>query len=260
MERARVAAAAAWIVPTAGVAIVGVLDAREPPATTMMGVVAAGVAVGVVAAIVAVALGAGRRALPGFIVCAAIVSVAAIAYFAGVGNVRDRAEARARLQHEGSAAGSEYPGWYGVAGDGALRLFALQLDPQSELGRRLAASFDRPVSLLVVGVDNRRGARDVTLDLRELQLTMRDGTTRATPPRADILASARSDELRRAHAGVYAIAAGTAKQNNLAFLAPDAPMHDVIAVSIVVDGKRVAIPGRWYTADEKRAGVARGAR
>jgi hypothetical protein len=91
-------------------------------------------------------------------------------------------------------------------------------------------------------------------------LTLRDGTTHASPPRAEILKSARSDEVRTAHAGVYEIAAGTAKQNNLAFLAPDEPMQDVTALSVVLDGRSVTIPGRYYTADEKRAGAARGPR
>jgi len=259
MERSRVAAAAAWIVPTAGVAIVGVLDGLELPATPMIAVVAASVGVGVVAAIVAAATGARRQALAGFIVCFVILSVAASAYFAGIGNDRDRAEARARLQKEGAAAGTEYPGWYGVA-TGGVRVFAVQLDPESELARRIAANFDRPISLLVVGVDNRAGNRDVELDLGEVRLTMRDGSTRVSPPRADILKSARSDELRTIHAGAYKIAAGTAKQNNLAFLAPDAPMQDVTAVSVTLDGRSLTIPGRYYTADEKRARAARGAR
>ncbi|MCA1665269.1 MAG: hypothetical protein LC659_13570, partial [Myxococcales bacterium] len=202
MERARLAAAAAWIVPTAGVAIIGVLDGLALPATAMIAVVAASVGAGVAAAIVAVAAGARRQAVAGFVVCFVIVVVAAMAYVAGVGNDRDRGEARARLQKQGSAAGNEYPGWYGVASSG-VRLFALQLDAHSELAGRLAANFDRPISLLVVGVDNRAGNRDVELDLRELRLTLRDGTTHASPPRAEILRSARSDELRAIHGGVY---------------------------------------------------------
>ena len=259
MERSRVAATAAWIVPTAGVAAVGVLDRLELPATPMIVVVAATVAVGILATLFALAAGARRRALPGAIVCFAILSVATIAYFAGGGDVRDRAAARAHLQQQASAAGTEYPGWYGVATSG-VRLFALQLDVNSELARRIAANFDRPISLLVVGVDNRAGQRVVELDLTEARLTLRDGSTRLSPPRAEILKGARSDELRAAHGGVYTIAPGTAKQNNLAFLSPDEPMQEVVAVSVKLDGRSVTIPGRYYTAEEKRAGAARGAR
>jgi hypothetical protein len=222
----------------------------------MMAILGASVAIGLAAALLAVLGGERWRALPGLLGCVAIVSVAAIAYVAGSADDRNRAAARARLQQQGASAATEYPGWYGVA-SGGVRLFAVQLDPKSELARRVTDNFARPIALLVVGVDNRGGPRDVALDLTEVRLTLRDGSTRASPPYSAILASARSDELRAQLSGRYVIPAGTAKQNNLAFLSPDETMRDVVGVTVELDGGSVTIPGRYYTAEEKRARGAR---
>lgn len=217
----------------------------------MVPCVAVGVAVGVIATIVAWATGARRGALVGAIVNGVVVAGALIAVFAGVRDKARRAADTAELRKEGATAAAEYPGWYGMGSDGRLRLFALELDAKSELAQKIAAGFDGPVATLVVGLDNRAGDGDVTLDLTEVRLTMRDGSTRVTPPRAAILARAKTDALRSYHAGVYRVARGTTVTNALAFL--DGPMQEVTAIGVVVDGRAVTIAGRWYTADEKRA-------
>jgi hypothetical protein len=241
----------AWIAPAVGVAAVGVSDRLALPPRLLVAFVVIGVGVGVVATIVAWATGGRRRAAAGAIVNGVVVAGAVIAMFAGVRDKARRAADTAELRKEGATAAAEYPGWYGAGGDGVLRLFALELDARSELAQKIAAGFDGPVAPLVVGLDNRGGDRDVTLDLSEVRLTMRDGSTRVTPPRAAILARAKTDALRAYHAGVYRVARGTTVTNALAFL--DGPMQDVTAVSVIVDGRMVTLPGRWYTADEKRA-------
>jgi hypothetical protein len=245
------AAAVAWIAPAAGVAAVGVSDRLALPENVLVASVAIGVAVGVLATIVAWATGARRGAAVGAIVNGVVIAGVAIALFAGARDQSRRAADSAELRKEGATAAAEYPGWYGTGGDGRVRLFALELDARSELAQKIAAGFDGPVAPLVVGLDNRGGDRDVELDLTELGLTMRDGTTRVTPPRAAILARAKSEALRSHHAGVYRVAPGTTLTNALGFL--DGPMQDVTALSVVVDGHPVTLSGRWYTADEKRA-------
>jgi hypothetical protein len=256
MERSRFAATLAWLAPTAAVATVGVLDGLDLSAKSMIGVVASGVVVGTAAGLVALAIGPRRRAAPGLITCFVVVVGAGIAFLSGVGNDRHRADVRARLQQQGNVAATAYPGWYGVAADHGVRIFALQLDLHSDLARTIADNFDRPVSLLVFGVDNRAGSRDVEIDLTEIHLMMRDGTTHTAPPRAEILKSAHRDELRTLHVGVYGIPHGTVRQNALAFLAPSEPMETLAAVSILLDGRSFTIPGRYYTAEEKRARAA----
>ena len=245
------AAAVAWIAPAAGVAAVGVSDRLALPERWLVASVAVGVAIGVVATIVAWATGARRGAAVGAIVNGVVLAGVGIALFAGVRDKARRAADTVELRKEGATAAAEYPGWYGAGSDGAVRLFALELDAKSELAQKIGAGFDGPVAPLVVGLDNRGGDRDVTLDLTEVRLTMRDGSTRVTPPRAAILARAKTDALRAYHAGVYGVARGTTVTNALGFL--DGPMQDVTAVGVMVDGHTVTIPGRWLTADEKRA-------
>jgi hypothetical protein len=204
-----------------------------------------------VATIVAWATGGRRRALAGAIVNGVVVAGVVIAFFAGGRDLRARAAQSSELRKEGAAAAAEYPGWYGTGSDGRVRLFALELDAESELAQKIGAGFDARVAPVVVGLDNRGGDRDAELDLTEVRLTMRDGSVRVTPPRAAILAHAKSDALRRAHAGVYRVARGTTLTNALAFV--DGPMQEVTAIRVVVDGHAVTLPGRWYSADEKRA-------
>jgi len=244
-------AAVGWIAPAVAVAVVGVSDRWTVPANVLVAIVAAGVGVGLVATVVAWAGGARREALMGAIVNGVVVAGVVIAMASGVRDKARRAADSAELRKEGATAAAEYPGWYGAGSDGAVRLFALELDAKSELAQKIASGFDGPVAPLVVGLDNRGGDHDVTLDLTEVRLTMRDGTTRVTPPRAAILARAKTDALRAYHAGVYHVARGATVTNALAFL--DGPMQDVTAVSVVVDGHAVTLPGRWYTAEEKRA-------
>lgn len=247
----RAAASVAWIAPAAGVAAVGVSDRLALPANWLVASVSAGVAIGVVATIVAWATGARRGAAVGAIVNGVVIAGVAIAVFAGVRDKARRAADTAELKKEGATAAAEFPGWYGTGSDGRLRLFALELDARSELAQKIAAGFEGPVAPMVVGLDDRAGDRDVTLDLTEARLTMRDGSTRVTPPRAAILARAKSDALRNAHAGVYPVARGAAVTNALLFV--DGAMNDVTTISVIVDGHSVSIVGRWYTADEKRA-------
>jgi hypothetical protein len=237
--------------PAVAVAVVGVSDRWAPAANVLAAIVAGGVAVGVLATIVAWARGARRGAATGAIVNGVVIAGVVIAMWSGARDRARRAADSAELRKEGATAAAEYPGWYGAGGDGRVRLFALELDAQSELAQKIATGFDGPVAPLVVGLDNRAGDHDVTLDLTEVRLTLRDGTTRATPPRAAILARAKTDALRSYHAGVYRVARGTTVTNALGFL--DGPMQDVTAVGLVVDGRLVTLPGRWYTADEKRA-------
>jgi len=239
----------AWIAPAVGVAVVGVSERCELAPKLLLTIVAVGVGVGVLATIVAWIRGARRRALTGAIVNGVVLAGAGIALASGVHDQARRAADSAELRKEGATAAAEYPGWYGAGGDGAMRLFALELDAKSELAQKIATGFDGPVAPLVVGLDNRGGDHDVTLDLTEVRLTMRDGTTRTTPPRAAILARAKTDALRTYHAGVYKVARGATVTNALAFL--DGPMQDVTAIGVNVDGRLVTLPGRWYSVEEK---------
>ncbi|MSP61327.1 MAG: hypothetical protein EXR72_13475 [Myxococcales bacterium] len=255
----RIASWTPWVVLAAIGVVDGVGTAGSMP--WLAWAASAGAAFGLVGGAIAwaarrdPALDARRTALlasGGAVVIGAALALAALW---GARDGHARAEEMARGRATARRAVEDLAGWSGgLVGDG-FRIFITHIPAASEHGREMAAGFDRPFSLLVVSVDNRAGARPVEVDLGVPQLLLADGGLRPGPPRGEFVASVRSlpDEFRRLHGGPYRVQPGEAMGSGLLFLAPGDPLEQTVALSLLVNGAPVAIPGRWFSAEEKRA-------
>jgi hypothetical protein len=250
-----------WVLVCGAVASLGVLG-RLPgmapaPRVLLIGAVmaaAAGLALAVLAW-----KGQRRHAMLGAGASLLVLLVLGLAALSGASLRRSRAAEEAGVVRASAAAPLEADGWYGATAVGALRLFALEVDRGGALGRMITDNFTRSFIPVVVGADNSAGGTTVVLDLQGTRLVFADGTAGDVLDRGAILAGARQGgaEARRLHGGPYRIAPGQSLGNGLLFLPPEVVLERVAALSLLVDGNRVTVPGRRLTAAEKRAASGR---
>jgi hypothetical protein len=260
---ARWAARGSWLVVCAAVAALGIFQ-RIPSIAPAPGAM---LALALFAAVTSLGLGlGGRLAAPpergevrreaGIGAFAALVVLLALAVAGVTGNRgRDtRLQAAAAMARAGAAAPTEARGWYGAADVGGVRLFAVEVDPAGSLGRAVTGNFAGPFTLLVVGVDNHR-ASPITLDLGGASLRLRGGGTVALLDRTRVLSTARAsrEEVNRRHGAPYVVPAGASIGNAMAFVPRQVALSDVAALSVLLDGQPVMVPGAVLSVEQKRA-------
>jgi hypothetical protein len=255
----RALAHASWLLPCAGLAVLGLVDRLAPPTRVAppLALILGTVGAGATLALIARARGSAgmrREALLGLGANALVLVVMMTAVLAGQRARANAQEEAGRLKLAASTALSDEAGWSGTGGDGPVRLFAAQIDARNELARAVARSFNQPFTLVLVGVDNRAGTTDVTLDLSQVGIKLADGTVHAGLDRALLFAGARSrDREVQRHAAPYPVTRGTALSHAFAFLAPDEAMQDATELVVQLNGRPVVLRGRFVSAAEKQA-------
>jgi len=174
--------------------------------------------------------GPRARALASLASGAAVLALAGLAVAAGAVEERADAERAARLVAAQRDA-ADRAGWLGGAVVDGATVVATQLDPASDLARLLGGG---PARIpIVVAVDN-RGATARVLDLSAATVTRAGGAT------------ARLDGGAR-----WQIAPASRLERALAFAA--APLDDVVALTVELDGRPLALRGRFLGSGDKRA-------
>jgi hypothetical protein len=252
-ERALVGAVrASWVLVCAGVAALGVMARLEyvvPASPSLLAAIAALAALGLgLGALVRARTGAPAMARQATLAAAAgavVLLILGAAASSGLASGRSHAQAAAKVERASEAAAADADRWYGRQELGALQAFALELDGAGALGKMLTDTFAQRFVPLVVGVDNRAGARPVALDLTDARLLLADGTSVAPLDRAAVLASARRarEEAQRLHGGHYLVPPGQSLGNALLFVSPETPLEKVSGVVVRIDGATVTITG-----------------
>jgi hypothetical protein len=193
-----------------------------------------------------------RRAILGTAGSALILLVTQLGAIAGAVSGR---RAEAELDAAITTATHGYPGWNGGArlADGAT-LYAVEIDNASAFAQMALKQYRRPYRMLFVGADNRRGARELTLELTGARTVQSDGAV----GNAVLHAETREPEEgsvapRLVQPSTLRVPRGETYEGALVLFPPDQSFRDVQWLKVRINGKPDRIPGRFFTLEEKRA-------
>ncbi|HEY2585533.1 MAG TPA: hypothetical protein VGI81_07210 [Tepidisphaeraceae bacterium] len=152
------------------------------------------------------------------------------------------------------------PGWAGHAQVGGASVVVLSVAGDTPLAREAREAFGTNGQPMDLVIDNATGRSDFTLDAADFSVVLKDGSTRAALAPDDLLRSAKVDneELMAAYPWKAKVPAGSAKQAAMMlFLPADVDPVQIEHATILHDGKRVMIPGKFLSVVEKAANLAR---
>lgn len=155
------------------------------------------------------------------------------------------------LQQKTPARG--YAGWIGTVQVTGGSIVVGSLDDQSPAARRVLDNVTTPCSVLAITISNLNSPTPVSLDPSTLRLLSTQGTIDAVPL-DDVLDTARADatEALRNVSSAQLIKRGSKPQTCVCFIPRGIDMHQVAAVTLLVNNQKVMVPGRFFSADEKQ--------
>jgi hypothetical protein len=260
-----IASRGSWLLPLAGLTVVGLSDSGGALRALTSD---ARIAIAVVSAVPGLALGAGawlgsvagdasrRSAIVGAAVSAAVLLVAGVGTISGAISGE---RARTELAAAADSAVRDYPGWNGGTLIDGASVYAIEVDARSDLARILLRPYDQPLRVVLLGVDNRAGHREVVLDVEGAR-AVRGGAIGAPQmvpslTRAERLAHANPDQERvvQDQLAPVTIPAGTQSDVAFALFAPSTSFQDVSAIEVRVNGEMATLHGQYFTLERKRA-------
>jgi hypothetical protein len=258
------AAAASWLLPLAGLGLLGLSDKGRALLPFSDGVLIAVAAAAALAGLIAagVALLGGLPRAPGVarrrVLLGASASVAVLVVIAA--GIAFGAAARAvDIDQETAVSLRDYAGWNGAGGAGGTMVFASEVDPASSFGRRLVRPYDSAFRPVLFSIDNRAGARDVALDVVGARLLAPGGRSVSAVAPADLATHLvdLSAALTLGRRSTVTVPRGQRVDGVQALFPAEASLRDVQAIEVRLDGVPHALPGRYFTLDDKRAIDAR---
>jgi hypothetical protein len=144
-------------------------------------------------------------------------------------------------------------GWMGYSIDAKYAIGAAAMDDRHTDTLNLKSNFGRDFTALVLWADNR--ANDVPINVSTIGATVRmnDGTVVNALNTRDVVETAKVDreQFIEKWGSQFAVPARDAVEGRFMFLPPDIDMSRVQSLYLSVDGVKVMIPGRIFTAEEK---------
>jgi hypothetical protein len=255
------AAGASWLLPLTGLALVGFSEhgaALLPLSNGSLVLVALATAVPGLAIGVAAWLASTeherdrRRAIAGVVMSVAVLVVGGVGSVSGA---MSGERAQRELRQAADAAARDFPGWNGGAMLDGANVYALEVDARSELATLLLKPYDQPFRVVLFGVDNRAGNREVVLDLQGVRAHREGGDVAEAAASVDRLAHADHalDSVVLAQLEPVHVAPGERFDGAQALFAASMSFEDVRSIEIRVDGSVRTLPGRYFTLAEKRA-------
>jgi hypothetical protein len=257
------AAHASWLAPTVVLLVLGttapggLLPRPVLPASAVIPVTTAAAAIGLVLGTFAAlaskwhedALLERRHALLGLGLSAVLLVMIGVASVAGAVSGR---EATDELERATRTALRDSPSWNGGGRvDGAF-VSASEVDDGTELAKLLLRPFGVRYRLLLVSVDNAVNPRDVTVDLEHVTLHASNREIHPVP-RAELALSTSIDRPDEALPRALSVRAGEHTDGARVFLPSATSFHDVLSITLRVDGSEHTLRGRYFTLAEKRA-------
>jgi hypothetical protein len=132
---------------------------------------------------------------------------------------------------------------------------ASEIDARSALAKRLLRPYDTAFCLVLLSVDNRAGSHDVELDVSDARLLVGDGPLARAVGRPEVEAHLvdRAAEATLGRRGSVRVPPGDRFEGVVALFPPGTSLRDVRAIEVQIGGMRAAVPGKYFTLEEKRA-------
>ena len=152
-----------------------------------------------------------------------------------------------------AASDERLPGWIGVTDRMGLRIVVLHWHDDAPGRRKMKELYAADSTIVTVIINNTAGGAHVTIDPASLEFHFLDYTTLKALPPKDVLATARSDAdyYVKRYGGEWSVAPQQVRNDGLAFFAPATDLTSARAVTMVLNGQRIVVPGKYCTADEK---------
>lgn len=151
-------------------------------------------------------------------------------------------------------------GWMGYSIDAKYSIGVVAMDDANVDTINLKANFGRDFTALVLWADNRANTAPISVNTEGATVRMQDGSiVNALGTRA-VLDTAKADrpQFVAKFAPPFTVGAGGIVEGQLMFLPPRIDMSRVQTIYVTVDGVKVSVPGRIFTAQEKTDRMAPG--
>jgi hypothetical protein len=259
------AAKAAWVAPLIAL-LLGCLSSTTREANPTMGLVIgivnglliiAGFAMAIVAFFGVKRYGTGgimAPAIVGLIINMIFIGAAGMFFFSVRRAVATRTTAaqalaaRPMTPFSSPQSALRQTGWFGAAiqpGEVTITLASMQ-DGHADT-RALRAALRSDASLIIIAIDNRKGATPAILDTRNAQLVFADGRNVTALDPAAVAQPADVASL----APPFRVEAGGLVEGKILFIPPDLDLTKLQLIRLTLSGAQIEVPGRIFTADEK---------
>jgi hypothetical protein len=146
-----------------------------------------------------------------------------------------------------------HPGWVGVTDRTDLRIVVLQWHDDAPGRRKLRELYTADSTIITVVINNSVGSANVTIDPASLEFHFNDYTTLKALPPKQILETAKFDRdyCVSRYGGDWNVAPRQVRTDGLAFFPPGTDLTNARAVTMMLNGQRIVVPGKYFPADEK---------
>ncbi len=154
------------------------------------------------------------------------------------------------------------PGWFGAATTGSAIIRIGEFPASAPLLEELRANFNARPVLVLISINNGRGQKALTIEPSTLRAEFADGRRVSALAAGEVIATSLGDaENVEAPAAKKVIRAGPGETAMiaLAFLPDGTDLHDAARLTLVLNGRRVALAGSYLSPQQKADLVQRAA-
>jgi hypothetical protein len=146
-----------------------------------------------------------------------------------------------------------HPGWVGLTDRTDLRIVVLQWHDDAPGRQKLRELYTADSTIVTVVINNSVGAAPVTIDPASLEFHFNDYTTLKALPPKQVLETARFDRdyYVNRYGGDWNVPPRQVRTDGLAFFPPGTDLTNARAVTMVLNGQRIVVPGKYFPAEEK---------
>lgn len=172
---------------------------------------------------------------------------------------KTREQQAADAEQEGVDVVEKYAGWLGATRLPGAVVTVTQWNDDAPGTREMKSYFSNRMSLMQIAIDNSGNSERLIVNPDSLVLHFNDGTTVKAIGVNSILSSAKEDRDKwMAQAARARISEPHTKQPNCSAFVPEGTdFTHVSQISVEVNGEDVVVPGRFYSAEEKKTLVER---
>jgi hypothetical protein len=157
------------------------------------------------------------------------------------------------MERQGRETAEKYPGWLGFGRLASNTVIGVtQLNDDAPMAGEMKSWFGTRCSLMNVAVDNSLGAGPVNIDQDSIELHFSNGRVLKAINTRSVFNTAREDRDKWLQKSGMRVTPPHAKlTDGVAFLPDRTDLTDLAEVVISVNGEPIAIPGHYYSVQEK---------
>jgi hypothetical protein len=160
-------------------------------------------------------------------------------------------EASAAARHELD----KYAGWYGVASAGPAVICVGEFSSQAPVASDLRSRFPVNPRMMLISIDNSRGAKAIAIDPSSLWIETADGHKITALPARVVLSGAKDsrDRMIDEFGSELRAEPGDSITIGFAFLPSTADLKGSTRLTMQLNGHRIAMSGKYLSVDQKAA-------